>query len=297
MRPRVQQPAQLLLPAAALLVVACGSGSEGQPERGASGTATEAQVAPAAPSEERGVGWPDVERRRDLLAELVVGTSAEQVVELLGEPDEIRREGQKLPWLVGAKEEWAYGLLGGKHSFAAVGLVLLDEQRKVLSTYSPTRPGSLREGFEQMPVTGEAIASPTGMVCQLERVTYDGNGVRAKVTLRNGGEQRFELAHDHTGIGRNLLVELFDDRGRLLCRADMLTIHSPFESDHSKWPVLVIDPGKSASEEVGLGWRWQQLGQLPPGSYRLRVAFPFEQEVFYPSNTVSFEIAGLKVAQ
>jgi hypothetical protein len=237
----------------------------------------------------------DLDERRALLVGIAVGTPAREVERLLGEPDEVRREGDKLPWFVGAAEEWAYGVIGGKGGFAAVGLVLIDSQRNVFMAHSPHVSGSLRPGADRVAVSDEAIPSPTGMICRLERVALDGDGLRAELTLFNRGERRFEFAHDHTGIGGNLVAELFDRRGRLLCRSDRLMLHSPYEPDQSRWPVLAIEPGASAAEEVRLGWRWPSFGALPAGAYRIRVAFPFDDGAFYPSNTVDFTLPGAGV--
>jgi hypothetical protein len=233
----------------------------------------------------------DMDRARRAISGIAEGATAAEVRRVVGEPDEIRREGDKLPWTVGAAEEWAYGVIGGEGGFAAAGLVLLDAESEVLMTQLPDDSGSLRTGADRVAAGDEAIPGPTGMLCRLELVRTDGEGVLARVTLVNRGEQTFEHRHDHTGIGGNLVVELFDAEGRLLCRSDMLTLHSPFESDPAKWPVLTIAPGKSEKEEVRLSWRWSHFGVLPPGRYGVRVAFPFDDGVFYPSNTVSFELA------
>jgi hypothetical protein len=232
----------------------------------------------------------DGERVRRAIAGISVGATADDVRRLAGEPDEVRREGDKLPWIVGAAEEWAYGVMGASGGFAAAGVVLLDEQGRVMLVRLPDRSESLRAAADRIPESKGALAAPSGMVCRLDRVRPDEGGVAARVTLVNRGQEAFRFSHDHTGIGGNLVVELFDARGRLLCRSDMLTLHSPYESDPAAWPVLVVEPGESASEDVRLGWRWREFGVLPAGTYRVRVAFPFEEDAFYPSNTVELEL-------
>jgi len=234
----------------------------------------------------------DLDGLRRALAGVAEGTTADEVRRVLGEPDEIRREGEKLPWIVGAAEEWAYGVLGGEGGFAAAGLVLIDAERKVLMTQLPGSSGSLRTGADSVAAGSEAISSPTGMRCRLELIRTDGDGVVVKVVLENRGRQPFEFPHDHTGIGGNLVTELFDADGRLLCRSDAMTWHSPYEPDPAKWPVLAIEPGGSAGAEVRLGSRWSEFGRLPAGRYAVRVAFPFEEGAFYPSNRVAFELGG-----
>lgn len=243
------------------------------------------ELAPTAPSS-------DLDALRERIVRTAEGAPADEVRRVLGEPDEIRREGEKLPWTVGASEEWAYGVIGGKGGFAAAGLVLLDAERRVFMTLVPSRSGSLRAGADGVAAADAAAPCPSGMCCRLELVRPDGDGVVVKVTLVNGGDQRFAFPHDHTGIGGNLVTELFDADGRLLCRTDRLTWHSPYEPDPARWPVLTVEPGRSAGEEVRLGSRWSEFGRLPAGRYTVRVAFPFEEGVFCPSNRVAFEPGG-----
>ena len=238
-----------------------------------------------------GKGVAVVDGLRRAIAGVAIGATADEVRRALGEPDEVRREGDKLPWMVGVAEEWAYGVLGGKGGFAAAGLVLFDDQGKVSATARPDDPESLRPGADRIPSDPGELAAPSGMICRLDRVRAEDGGVAARVTLLNDGKHVFRHAHDHTGIGGNLVVELFDARGELLERSDMLTLHSPYSTDPDDWPVLVIEPGESASEDVRLGWRWSQFGALPAGRYGIRVAFPFEGHRFFPSDTVAFELS------
>jgi hypothetical protein len=238
-----------------------------------------------------GQGAVDVDGLRRAISGIEEGASADDVSRLLGEPEEVRREGQKLPWIVGAEEEWAYGVLGGPGGFAAGGLVLFDAEQRVMLTRLPDAPESLRPGADRIPLSENAVAAPSGMSCRLDRVRPQDGGVAARVTLHNAGKRSFRFTHDHTGIGGNLVVELFDAGGRLLCRSDMMSLHSPYEPDSAKWPELVIEPGEDAGEDVWLGWRWREFGALPPGRYGVRVAFPFEGHRFSPSQSVAFELS------
>ena len=223
------------------------------------------------------------------LKRLAPGLPAAQVRQLLGPPDEIRTQQPDRSWAVGAAVAWAYGVLapGG---FARTGLVLLDERQRVLAIRSPVEQGLVRPGARAIALSDEAVRSPAGMSCRLAQVARDQYGITAEVKLINAGSEAFRFAHDHTFVRMNLVVELFSSKKELLSRQDMLSYHSPFGSDRAQWPVLTIAPFGEHSEQVHLNSGWREFGPLPAGRYFVRVAFPFENDKFFPSNLVPFEL-------
>jgi hypothetical protein len=118
----------------------------------------------------------------------------------------------------------------------------------------------------------------------------DADGIDARVSLKNDGGAALERRHGHTGIAFDLVVELFDEEKRVLARYDTLSLFSPYAPDDTE--VMRIPAGGSIDQRVRLGAPWGALGKLPPGGYRVRVAFPFEVGRFSVSEPVPFRIAG-----
>jgi hypothetical protein len=219
------------------------------------------------------------------LARVEPGMTEDQVAALLGAPDEVRTEDGHRPWIVGARAAWAYGVTA-KDGFAFGGLVLFDADRKVLTTRSPIDALSVRA--RRLRWRDDAERTDRGLSCHLEVLAADAAGVDARVTLKNDGAAVFERRHGHTGIAFDLIVDLYDANKTLLARYDTLSLFSPHAPDDTA--LMTIPPGGSISERVRLGATWAELGQLPPGSYLVRVAFPFEVGHFFVSEPVTFRV-------
>lgn len=219
------------------------------------------------------------------MSRIDVGMSEEQVLAIAGPASEIRREDGKRPWIVGAREAWAYGSKE-PGSFAFGGLVLLDAEKKVMSVLSPLDPITVRAKKLRWSETAEV--DDRGLSCHLAVTGTHETGANAIVTLRNDGAATFERRHGFTGIGFDLIVELFDENRRILAREDTLSLFSPFSPDQTQ--VMSIPARGAISEPVSLGRSWIHFGKLPAGRYLIRVAFPFEVGRFSVSEPVAFTI-------
>jgi hypothetical protein len=245
--------------------------------------------------------------QRKRLASLHAGMSSEQVVKLLGKPDEVRRvtedllDGTRLmgdsPDVGPETERWAYGILA-KGMFARVGYVSLDRKGKVVAAISADCfSGPHWKLPEQVPArTDQAVESPSKMSCHVGSIRYvsavgqTAERIHAKITVKNSGSTLFQLKHDAAYcVGRFLLIEVYDSTGVLLFRMDEMRYHSPINVDPARWPVLSIPPSKEMSEELVFSPA-EGFGSLPAGKYSLRLYFPFENGKYHPSNLLRFEV-------
>jgi hypothetical protein len=72
--------------------------------------------------------------------------------------------------------------------------------------------------------------------------------------------------------------------------------HSPFAPNPADWPVLTIKRGEKAVEECNLAFH-DHFGRMNPGTYYIRVSFPFAEGKFYPSNLVKFVVGNKEVKE
>jgi hypothetical protein len=270
--------------AAAVLVLACVPAcNRGEDRRGAAATAlsTAALVDTS----------PEVLDSRDpsRLARVRPGMTEVEVATALGRPDEIHtRDAGRLPWIAGASFAWAYGVLapGG---FAAGGRVLFDAGRKVITTRSPIDADPVRPMGPFVPWK-ETPRPTSGLSCHLHILGTDPLGPEARVTLRNDGATPLSRRHGHTGIRFDLIIEIFDADRHLLARCDTKSLFSPVAPGDTE--VMTIPPDGSISDTVHLGVCLNEHGPLPPGAYFARVAFPFEEGRFTPSDLVPMPVGG-----
>jgi hypothetical protein len=222
------------------------------------------------------------------LARVDAGMSEARVEALLGRPDEIRTDDGRRPWISGARTAWAYGVRA-PGTLAFGGLVLFDAAGNVTSTRSPTDPLGVRA--RAIPYSESAVSWDRGLSCRLRVLSARADEVKARVTLENAGAAPFERRHEHTGIAFDLIIEIFGAEGRKpLLRFDTLSLFSPHAPGDGA--LMVIPPGSSLDAEIALDAGFRDLGPLPPGAYRARVAFPFEVGRFTPSEIVPFTIGG-----
>lgn len=246
--------------------------------------------------------------QRKLLAGVHAGMKSEEVLKILGKPDEVRPvptdsllDGVRL--LGGSSpedsetERWVYGIQA-KGKFARVGYVSIDRKGTVaaavvadyFSAPSATRPEQVTSKSDQAAESPAKMSCHVGPIENVPAVGLTPEGIKTKITLKNSGPARFELKHDAAySMRRFLLVEIYDSTGVLLYRDDSMRYHSPSNLDPTKWLALSVPAGKELSEDLtflpGSGF-----GPFLPGKYSLRVYFPFEKGKYYPSNLATFEL-------
>lgn len=249
-----------------------------------------------------------LQEQRKRLAGLHAGMNAEQVLKILGKPDEVRPvpadsllDGVRLG--TGAAnggveiERWVYGIQA-KGKFARVGYVSMDRDKEVVAAIPAdyfADPSSTHP--EQVAAKGDlAVESPSKLSCHVDPIEYvpaagqTPERLKTKITLKNAGPAPFELKHDAApNMRRFLLVEIYDSTGVLLYRDDSMRYHSPRSPDPSQWLVLSVPAGKELSENLAF-LPGSGFGPLLPGKYSLRVYFPFEKGKYYPSNLATFEL-------
>ena len=233
----------------------------------------------------------DLETRRATLCSVRAGMTEDQVLEILGKPDEVRARGEV--GAVAEKYRWVYGT-DREGQFPRVGSVMFGDDDKVCMVHCPSRVA------EQMlpantwpPFLEHPQKTSSGMYCSIDKVfrnpEFD-NAHYMRVSLVNSGQSKFSYRHDHTGIRFSLMVEVYDADRILLLREPLHTHHSPRSADPSQWPVLKVPPGSRVSEDVPIWWKDVNDGALHPGVYYIRVAFPFEKSKFYRSGLTKWEL-------
>jgi hypothetical protein len=265
-------------------------------------------AAAAAPGPDDEAARAKLQGLRQRLARLKAGMSAEQVLQALGKPDEVRRvtddrllDGTRLlgdqQGIGPETERWAYGILG-KGAFARIGFVSLDRNGKVVAVVpadcfsSPSWP---LPALVPAP-TDQAVDSAAKLRCHVAaiqprpRAGETAASLQTKITLQNRGTRRFELKHDAAyTLRRFLVVEVYDAAGTLLFRDDEMRSHSLSDPDPARWPVLAIPAQQELAADLVFSPA-HGFGPLPPGKYSMRVYFPFETGKYYPSNRVPFEL-------
>ncbi len=178
-----------------------------------------------------------IEAQRKLLGSIKPAMTSEEVIRILGKPDEVRRVADPKSsfhdgYYVGENERWVYGIQK-KGTFARVGFVSMGADGRVFLTASPTSSDTLgdwdkSEGIKRAdgPHSKLSIQIATDpMVEQAEAPGY----IKIRVTLNNSGDAPFELKANGASNIRSLMIfEIFDSAGALLfCENEMMGI-SPF---------------------------------------------------------------------
>ncbi|MHC5056926.1 MAG: M56 family metallopeptidase [Planctomycetota bacterium] len=288
--------------AAAVVVAGCRMrGTEEIPgaDRAAVGE-EDALPAALAPEDNASVDQSHLAEKRMFFGQISEGMSAEEVRRILGPPDEVRPGdvGAKWPAMEGGQlvhrdegARWAYGVQQPGF-FATIGVAVLGRDGNVLGTVPAVSRGRAAS-TSKVPFSEEATPTLLGMSCRLSRVVEEGGQLKTRVTLRNDGTLPFAHRHDNTAIYFDLVLAIYDSRGVLVSTYDARLSHSPYSFDPAEMPVLVIPPRGEKHEDISFEGRVYRpdLGPLVPGTYYLRVAFPFEKGKYHFSNAVEFTIA------
>jgi hypothetical protein len=251
----------------------------------------------------RPAGPPEnLDARRDLLCSVQKGMSEDEVLKVLGRPDEVRTTGD-----VGIDVEayrWVYGIRD-KGEFSRVGSVIFTSDKKVFMAYCPARSLNPADAHIAPPFSETAQVTPSGMYCSIDKLLRDvdhPDDDRIMVSLVNTGKAEFAYPNDYLGIRFSIIVEVYDARKNLLIMEALQDFHSPYSFDRSKWPVLRVAPGGREWEVIPLSrhhprsgvtyfsWRDENDGALTPGTYYVRVAFPFGESKYYGSNLVKWNV-------
>jgi hypothetical protein len=255
--------------------------------------------------------------KRELLAKLRSGMSCDEVLKILGKPDEVRTT--PVPRFENESAEWAYGPLApGK--FASIGIVYFDALGKVSAASAPDCfcTGNWGKPDQVLAISERSMETLAKMSCHAEmtpvtlkeRQEYQNlfrndsvkfdlqleDEFHLKVTIKNAGTERFELK-DVVGpaLTSFLLIELYDSNGVMVHRIDRRMYYSPMHRDPADCPVLAILPNHEKSECLWISPE-EHFGALPPGKYSARVFFPFEKQEdsgcqkYFPSNLVKFAV-------
>jgi len=211
----------------------------------------------------------------------------EDVVRILGKPDEIRVKGKL--GIVAESYRWVYGVKR-KGEFPLVGSVIFNERKVVDHIFCPSK--GISNILNQRAVVFSELPQKTneGRYCEIERVFKKDNSNYLEVSIVNEGDQPWLYPHDNTGIRFSIILDIFDVEKNIILREPLFGYHSPISLDRSKWPVIKVLPDQRFSEDVPIWWRNRNDGVLYPGTYYVRVAFPFDAETFYGSNLVKWEL-------
>ncbi len=149
-----------------------------------------------------------LESRRDLLSSIQKGMTEQQVLDILGKPDEIRIKGDL--GIVAEKYRWSYGV-DRKREFPRIGSVIFGTNKTVFMTFCPAKGLDGMLGKRSMPFSQFPQKTPAGTYCEIERVFrnkefYDSHYIRVSVV--NQGKDVFLIRHSNTVIHFSLILEL-----------------------------------------------------------------------------------------
>lgn len=238
------------------------------------------------------VRFPALEERRDRLCLVREGMTTSRVFALLGQPDEVRPRGTTDLGVDGEEAyRWVFGVKT-EGDLPEVGTVIFRLNHTVLDRHCPTRP------FPEFPIPPVPFSESSqntrsGMRCTIDKVYADPhfrNAPFIQVSVENLGNREFRYTNDDAGIRFSIILEVYDARKALLLREYLPAYHSLYSSERSEWPVMVVAPGGRESEDVPLLWRMAEDGRMPPGTYYVRAAFPFEENKYFGSNLVKWEL-------
>lgn len=252
------------------------------------------------------IGTPS-EPDGEVLSNIREGMSEQEVLAILGQPDEIRQipedrllHGVRILSSTSPESaevyRWAYGVRV-KGTFAGIGIVSFGRDKRVIWAYSPVYGCTRLAWKTNIPFSESEISTSKGMSCRLGPIGFteeQGETVRgydAEVILINKGKSEYCIQYDTVSINDLVIVEVYDSEKKLIFHENQIYSHSPYSFDESTWPVLRIPPGQSFTGSTYLSPD-KYFGYLPPGRYYMRVCFPFDIEKweYSPSNLVSFEV-------
>lgn len=205
-----------------------------------------------------------------------------EVIGVAGVPDEVRRSADPdLPYA------FAYGLMAGEGSFARYGLVHFDGNGKTVRTTLPLLAEAVDHAATVVPLGRRGQRTRQGVYCRIHSIGRDSTGgTRAVLDVVNEGKGTFEFRHDYTGFARTAIYEVYDSKKRLLLRTK--PAHSP-RVPPGAWPVIRIATGETYSERIGITSN-TRLGEIPDGSYYLRLLLPLETNRLFASNLVKYRV-------
>jgi hypothetical protein len=228
-------------------------------------------------------------------AEVKVGMNAEDTRKLVGEPQEVRRRSSNSEYIENEAYRWIYGSdsTGG---FARVGVVIFDDNGKVLRAYRPSVPLIVRRFENSAPHSPREETSEAGIYCLIDQVYTDDTTKEAdlrlvaRVSIINRTSEDFVLETDHRYIANNLVIELYDRKKDLIFKTDRGAYSYGYRPDIGPKTKHTIHPGCGLSEEFRVLVREVSFGKLPTGTYYLRVAYPFRPERLSWSNLYEFRV-------
>jgi len=243
--------------------------------------------------------------QRERLASIKTGMTSDEVVRLLGRPDEVRpvdannlldgtRLGGNENFDVGdEKERWAYGVLG-RGLFAKIGYVGIDRNQKVVASVpADCFAHADWSHFDKVVAHNEdPVPTPAKMRCLISPIQRDppkgvsSESFKTTIKLKNEGSDSYEVKIPR-GFSFQFfaVIEVSDASGTVLYREDRWRSTPGFVDRN--WPALTIPAYGEVSEEFWF-WPTSGFGPLPPGTYSVRAYFPFKQPTYYPSNRMTF---------
>ncbi len=226
--------------------------------------------------------------KRATLSKIHKGMAEHEVLELLGDPDDIRSHklhGEpRSAWARGGAYQWAYGC-SEPEAFALVGLVDFDKTGQVLLVRRPDVPMILRKPpAPPPPLTDKTKANAAGISLRLGPIELTDDGTpNVTVSLVNQSSKTFRYESAPWGVTYNLIVEIHSTDKELLLRYD--------RSDQKRRKVKyarTVEAGKSETIELPFWDGTSIFGERLPGPYLLRMAFPLDDGSFLYSNAVRF---------
>jgi len=238
-----------------------------------------------------GSARPDMDPRHKALLMVRKEMCEEDVVRILGPPDEVRHVQEHLLDGVSYGAEayrWVYGnRLAG--TFARVGIVSFNRDGLVVRARSPVyRQGYSYRARPTMLSEKRLLVSPEGLSCHIGAVSRD---LCTRITVKNGGKKDY-ARKGISDLGSKTTVEVYDEDRSLIFRENHRFYRSGFlvvEGQPYKGRWFRIPAGQSKADGTGANVD-MYFGVLPPGRYFLRACFPYDTDKFITSNAVEFVV-------
>lgn len=242
-----------------------------------------------------GLASENLESRRDLLAGIPRGATTNDVMKVLGPPDEIRAPTETSTHFLGEAYRWVYGVTA-PGEWPLVGVLVLASNNTVMASKCPSREKSHRKGAERARVGPGPDITASGMYCEVESVSNRPGDTaffqRAVISLVNGGRESFIRKHERTYIKWDVVIEVYESHHLLIWREDRSKYESAYKTfaDKAKWPTMVVNPGERMTEDLPIWIESYGVGEPSKGTYYLRVGFPFEENKFFWSSDYKFSV-------
>ena len=207
------------------------------------------------------------------------GMTADEVLQILGQPSEIRTYGPLgVPgWPPTCVFAYGSHTAGG---FAKSGIVRFDPNNRVVEVVSPIRGCGVRPNVEMLSKCLDLAHPVSNILCVIKGVTYDSSTPeplyrqQLRFSLINQSHHAVSVPTPTHSVARCIAVEVYDAHKRLFFRKDEGT-RGTVGLGSSGFPSVCINAGGSVDDTVNLWLSQLDFGEPPPGQVLCAGRVPF----------------------